>query len=173
MHASVPLIVRPPRIRDLDRLFAIYGDPATQRFNPAGPLADRGQAQALLDHWLAHWERHGYGWWAIAEAQAPGEVIGFGGIALHPYLDELRVNLGYRFAVQAWGKGHATQLGRQALAQGFDVLRLPRIHGFVRPDHAASIRVLEKIGMQPVGTLDDVPGQAPSLVFEAVSGAAR
>jgi RimJ/RimL family protein N-acetyltransferase len=35
------------------------------------------------------------------------------------------------------------------LAYGRDVLGLTRIVAIVRPDNAASIRVLEKIGMRP------------------------
>lgn len=95
---------------------------------------------------------------------------GFGGIAHHHYLAEQRVNLGYRFAVEAWGKGYATQLGQDALQHAFVQLGLPEVFALVRPDHAASIRVLEKIGMQLFAQLDDVPGQAPSLVYRVRQG---
>jgi RimJ/RimL family protein N-acetyltransferase len=78
------------------------------------------------------------------------------------------VNLGYRFATAAWGRGYATELGLAALAFGFDEHRCDEIFGLVRPQHAASIRVLEKIGMTRFATLDDVPGQAPSLVYRAL-----
>lgn len=78
---------------------------------------------------------------------------------------ERRINLGYRFAVEAWGQGYATELARDALALAFENPNVPQVFGLVRPDHAASIRVLEKVGMQHFGLLDDVPGQAPSLVL--------
>ena len=67
--------------------------------------------------------------------------------------------------MQAWGQGYATEVGCDALVLAFETLGLPEVFGLVRPDHAASIRVLEKLGMQPFGVLDDVPGQAPSLVL--------
>jgi RimJ/RimL family protein N-acetyltransferase len=70
-------------------------------------------------------------------------------------------------AVEAWGQGYATELGRDALVLAFDTLDLPEVLGLVRPDHRMSIRVLEKIGMQRCGVLDDVPGEAPSVVFRA------
>ncbi|QIB08221.1 GNAT family N-acetyltransferase [Pseudomonas fluorescens] len=159
------LIYRKPQPADVLWLFAIYGDPRTHLFNPAGPMTSLAEAHALLDHWLEHWHVHGYGWWAVARKEAPEHIIGFGGIAAHDYLTEPRVNLGYRFAVQAWGQGYATELGRAALAQAFESLCLPEVFGLVRPDHAASIRVLEKIGMHPFGELDDVPGKTPSLVY--------
>ncbi|WP_248730514.1 GNAT family N-acetyltransferase [Pseudomonas sp. MWU13-2517] len=159
------LIYRQPQPADLQRLFAIFGDPQTNLFNPAGPLASPDAARRLLDQWLEQWATQGYGWWAIAERAAPDHIIGFGGIAPLNYLHERRINLGYRFAVEAWGQGYATEVGRDALALAFDSLGLSEVFGLVRPDHAASIRVLEKLGMQPFGLLDDVPGKAPSLVL--------
>ncbi len=161
---------RQPLASDLARLYAIYSDPQTQQFNPAGPLTSLAQAQQLLDQWLAHWAEHGHGWWAISTSQAPEHIIGFGGVAAHDYLGERRMNLGYRFAVDAWGHGYATELGHEALGYAIDQLGLAQVFALVRPDHGASIRVLEKIGMQPVGELDDVPGKAPSLVFQIKHG---
>ncbi len=161
------LIYRQPKPEDVQRLFAIFGDPQTNLFNPAGPMTRLADAQHLLDHWREHWASQGYGWWAIALRDAPQHIIGFGGIAPLYYLTQPRINLGYRFAVEAWGQGYATELGRDALALAFDTLGLPEVFGLVRPDHRASIRVLEKIGMQRRGVLDDVPGGTPSLVFSA------
>ena len=159
------LTYRKPESSDVPRLFAIFGDPQTNLFNPNGPMTRLAEAQCLLDRWLEQWAAEGYGWWAIARSEQPEHVIGFGGVAPLNYLTERRINLGYRFAVEAWGQGYATQLGRDALALAFETLGLPAVFGLVRPDHAASIRVLEKLGMQPFGVLDDVPGQAPSLVL--------
>ena len=164
------LIYRAPQPCDVQRLFTIYSDPKTNLFNPAGPMTDLVSAQDLLGRWIEHWNKHLYGVWAIARNDAPEHVIGFGGISLHDYLTEQRVNLGYRFAVEAWGHGYATQLGRDALTYAFEQLYMSEVYGLVRPDHMASIRVLEKIGMHPYGQLDDVPGKAPSLVFKALRG---
>ena len=161
------LIYRQPQPADVQRLFAIFGDPQTNLFNPAGPMATLDAAQRQLDRWLGQWAAQGYGWWAIARRESPEHIIGFGGIAPLNYLTEQRINLGYRFAVEAWGQGYATELGRDALTLAFETLGLPNVYGLVRPEHAASIRVLEKIGMQPFGSLDDVPGKPPSLVFRA------
>ena len=166
MPDSAPrLVYRQPLPSDVQRLFAIFGDPQTNLFNPNGPMASLADAQRLLDHWREQWASQGYGWWVIARREAPEHIIGFGGVGPLNYLTERRINLGYRFAVEAWGQGYATELGRDALAMAFDTLGLPEVFGLVRPDHAASIRVLEKLGMQPFGVLDDVPGKAPSLVF--------
>ncbi|WP_226500182.1 GNAT family N-acetyltransferase [Pseudomonas sp. MWU16-30322] len=159
------LIYRRPKPADLPTVFSIFGDPQTNLFNPAGPMTDIAQAEALLERWLQHWETHAYGWWAISSAQAPEHILGFAGIAAHDYLGKKVINLGYRFAVEAWGHGYATEAAQTALTHAFDHIGLPEVFGLVRPDHTASIRVLEKIGMCRFGELDDVPGKAPSLVF--------
>jgi RimJ/RimL family protein N-acetyltransferase len=161
------LILRSPTVDDLASIFAIYGDPETNRYNPCGPLADLQQAGTVLERWLDHWADLGFGQWAIATRDAPECVIGFGGITLYRYNDIERINLGYRLAVSAWGQGYATELARTALAFGFVDLDQSQVYGVVRPAHHASINVLEKIGMQRVDQLDDVPGQAPSLVYRA------
>ncbi|MBA1290311.1 GNAT family N-acetyltransferase [Pseudomonas japonica] len=163
------LTYRQPITADLPRLFAIYSDPRTQVFNPAGAFTDPGQAEQLLSTWLGHWAANGFGWWAVAEQGAPEHIIGFGGVAWHSYLGEQRLNLGYRFAVEAWGQGYATELAQAALRHALGPLGFPQVWAFVRPDNAASIKVLEKIGMQPCGVLDDVPGQPPSRLFRATA----
>lgn len=161
------LILRPPRPEDLASLFAIYGDPATNQFNPAGPLRELEQAQGMLDKWLLHWAAKGYGQWAIATREVPEDVIGFGGLDARLYLDTERLNLGYRFGVNAWGQGFATEMAQAALDFGFAKLEVVEIFALVRPAHLASIKVLERVGMQRFDTLDDVPGQAPSVVYLA------
>jgi RimJ/RimL family protein N-acetyltransferase len=156
---------RQPRHADLPAVFAVFGDPQTNLFNPAGPISSIEQAQALLDRWLDHWASDGYGWWVISRIDAPDRILGFAGIAAHDYLGKRVINLGYRFAVEACGHGYATEAAQAALIHAFENLCLPEVFGLVRPDHEASIRVLEKIGMCRFGVLDDVPGQAPSVVF--------
>ena len=165
LRTTSRLVLRPPGMDDLASLFAIYGDPATNTFNPAGPLKDVQQAASLMDNWLGQWRERGFGPWVVASRDAPGQVIGFGGISMHKYLEQERINVGYRFATSAWGQGYATELTQAALDFGFDEHGFKGVFALVRPMHEASIRVLEKAGMVLVGTLDDVPGGQPSRVY--------
>lgn len=161
------LLLRPVAPGDLARVYAIHADPATNRFNPAGPMRDPVQAEVLLQGWIGDWLGLGFGCWAVAEAGRPDHLVGFGGLTRRFYGAEQRVNLGYRFETAAWGRGHATTLARAALAAAFGELGLAQVHALVRPGHAASIRVLEKAGMRRAGGIDDVPGLPPSLVYLA------
>lgn len=159
------LLLRAPVPADLDRFHAIHGDPAANRFNPDGPMASMDVAAQAFTAWLQHWEQHGFGQWTAVAIDAPDTVIGFGGLALRAYGSRVRVNLGYRLDPACFGQGYATELALAARDAGFTQLRLPEMFALVRPDHQASIRVLEKIGMDLVELLDDVPRQAWSRVY--------
>lgn len=162
MIATDRLRLRPPVPDDVGAHFAIHGDPATNRFNPSGPLADPAESAAILADWIDHWARAGFGYWAVELDEAPGQVVGFGGIALRPVGGHERPNLYFRLSPLIWGRGLATELGRAALAHiapGRDVFAL------VRPDNAPSIAVLGKLGFEPADAIEDVPGAAPSLLF--------
>ncbi len=125
MHLQTPrLLLRAMRPSDDKDLFRIYGDPATNTFNPAGPYPDLAHAQKVLADRLRSYQRYGYDSWAIATQDAPDTLIGFGGLSVRIHGDETIHNLGYRFATTAWGKGYATELSRFALEYGFRELGL-------------------------------------------------
>ncbi|PIJ50439.1 GNAT family N-acetyltransferase [Erwinia sp. OLTSP20] len=159
------LCLRPVSPEDSESLFAIYGDPATNQFNPAGPFPDREHADLVLSGWLAHWRQHGFGNWAISLRQQPDKTLGFGGIARRKIATETMNNLGYRFARYAWGQGLATEFARVILHHSFHQLNMPEVAATVRQNHLASQRVLQKVGLKVCGQIDDVPGAPVSLLF--------
>lgn len=167
--ATERLALRPLTLADAPRFFEIFGDPRTNVHNPVGPCTDLRAATSMLAARAGHWARHGFGQWAIALRERPDALIGFGGVAWRDYDGTDRLNLGYRFAADAWGRGYATELGTAALHYAFADLGQPAVHAIVRPTNLASVRVLEKLGMRRDGDLDDVPGQARSLVYVATS----
>jgi len=160
-------MLRRPTPGDLPRLFEIYGDPATNVFNPFGPYPNIEKAATVLAGWIDHWDRLGFGQCAVETLSQPGLVIGFGGAAYRNYVDTERLNLGYRLHTAAWGQGYATELGERVLRHALFDLGKPEVFAIVRPINTPSIRVLEKIGMRRTGSLDDVPGQEPSHLYRA------
>jgi RimJ/RimL family protein N-acetyltransferase len=167
---SERLLMRPPTATDFERYYAIYSDPATQRFNPAGPLTNREQALQIFTERAGRWQSHGFDSWALALRERPEQVIGFGGLSQVPLGAQRTINLGYRFDTQVWGMGLATEMARASLRFGFIGLELEEISAIVREHHQASRHVLEKAGLRVVDTLDDVPGAAPSLVYTLKRG---
>ena len=164
MVATERLILRKPAKEDFERFFEINHDPRTNTHNPSGSMSLE-KAESTFARMLDHWEKYNFGGWTIVEKDTPENIIGFGGLSYRLYGGEEKLNLGYRFAPETWGKGYATEFTKKAIDFGFNEDDKEEIFGIVRPSNIASIKVLEKAGMIPIGTLNDVPGQPESLVY--------
>lgn len=162
---SARLCYRPVDQDDLADLFRIYGDPATNTFNPAGPYPDLAYTEGVLGRWLAQWRNDGFGSWAISLRSAPENTVGFGGLSVRD-TGECRINnLGFRFETGVWGQGLATELSCFAIEHGFRTLSLPEISALVRRNHLASQRVLQKSGLCYSREISDIADAPPSLLF--------
>lgn len=159
------LCLRPVIASDATDLFRIYGDPATNIFNPAGPYPDIHHAKTVLERWVGHWERNGFGNWAISLLVKPEIIIGFGGLSILSYADISINNLGYRFATAAWGKGLATEFAEATVRYGFDEIKLTEISAVVRRNHLASQKVLQKAGLRYTRDIDDIKDAPPSMLY--------
>ena len=142
--------IETPRLRlrmfrqeDLDDLATLFADPDVMRYVADGQPTGRKEAHKALDSIIQHWRRHGFGRWAV-EDKATREFVGFGGLMSLFGLPEIV----YHFATAHWGKGFATEMARAGLKYGFEVHRFDRIVAIAKPDNAASIHVLEKLGMR-------------------------
>jgi RimJ/RimL family protein N-acetyltransferase len=58
------------------------------------------------------------------------------------------VEIAWRLAADAWGRGYATEGARATLAFGFDDMALPEIVAYATAPNAPSRRVMEKIGLR-------------------------
>jgi len=164
-YMSRQLFLRRPEVNDASALFRIFGDPATNKFNPAGPLADETAARQLLDNLLSHWDKYGLGPWTVSRKSNVDEIIGFGGVSYKQYGNTERINLGFRFAPSSWGNGFASELTQAALTFAFMQKQIPEVFGLTRPQNLPSRSILEKNGMKKCGTLNDVPGEPESVIY--------
>ncbi|MEJ7672915.1 MAG: GNAT family N-acetyltransferase [Chitinophagaceae bacterium] len=89
--------------------------------------------------------KNNLGRWAI-NTKIDMEFIGWCGLKYRAALDE--IDLGYCLHQNAWGKGYATEAAKYTLDHGFNKLKLNLITGRAHIENFASIKVLEKIGMQ-------------------------
>ena len=131
------------RPEDLDALAALFADPDVMRHVADGKPAGRQVAEKAIASIIEHWRRHGFGRWAVADKQT-GEFVGYGG--LRSLFDMPEVV--YHLATAHWGKGLATELARASLNYGFAERGFERIVAIAKPGNAASIHVMEKIGMR-------------------------
>ena len=137
------LLLRRFRPDDLDELAKLFADPDVMRYVGNGQPIDRNEAERALRSIINHWERHGFGRWAVVDKQS-NEFIGFGG--LRSLFDTPEVV--YHFSKENWGKGLATELARASLRFGFEDRGFDRIVAVAKPENRASIHVMQKLGMR-------------------------
>jgi RimJ/RimL family protein N-acetyltransferase len=159
------LFLRPVTPSDADDLYRIYGDPATNTFNPAGPHPDIHHSRVVLSRSIRQWELNGFGSWAISLQDNPERIIGFGGLSIRSFADITINNLGYRFSPKSWGKGLATEFANYAVSYGFEEIKLAEISAVVRANHLASQKVLIKAGLRHTRDIYDVENAPASMLF--------
>ena len=132
---------------DREPFAALNADPRVMEFFPS--VLTRKQSDATMDRIRAHFDRHGFGLWAL---DVPGvtEFAGFVGLAVPGFEAPFTpcVEVGWRLASSYWGCGYATEGARAALAFGFRSLRLDEIVSLTVPANVRSRRVMEKLGMR-------------------------
>jgi ribosomal-protein-alanine N-acetyltransferase len=131
------------RTDDLDNLATLLASPDVMRYVEDGQPKDRNVAEKALNSIIAHWQREGFGRWAVEE-KTTGQFIGFGGLRSLHGTPEVVFHMG----PEHWGKGYGTELGKAALNYGFNERGFDRIVAIAKPDNAASIHVLDKLGMK-------------------------
>jgi ribosomal-protein-alanine N-acetyltransferase len=127
---------------DLADLYPIFSDPDVIKYMKAAAPVSLEETESALMSIINHWKRHGFGRWAIVLKET-GKLIGYGGLRNFYGTPELV----YLLAKPYWGLGLATELAKACLTWGFEERNVENIVAVTRPDHAASRRVMEKIGM--------------------------
>lgn len=135
---------------DAPAFFALNIHPEVMRYTGEPPMCSLDEARRAIAEY-PDFDTVGFGRWGCF-LKTSKALIGFCGLKRLPELGG-EVDIGYRFLPDYWGRGLATEACAACLAFGFDTLRLPRIIALVLPDNAASIRVLEKVGMRPDGVV--------------------
>ncbi len=114
-------------------------------------IADRGirtQAQArkyLETGPLASYAEHGYGMYAV-RLHGSDDIAGLCGLVRRPQLQD--TDIGYAFLPAFRGQGLAWEAAQAVWRYATEELALTRLAGIVSPHNAASIRLLEKLGLR-------------------------
>lgn len=168
--SGASVVFREYRPDDLDALVD-YWTPAVRRWlsGISGP-GDRHSVEEALNRALAapHEEPRRR---LDLVAEVEGRFIGTGRVSVRdPH--NASGDIGYALHEDVWGRGYGTQVARALIDLGFTQLSLHRVWATVHPDNIASIRVLEKAGMNYEGRLRDdrrMPeGWCDSLLYAVV-----
>lgn len=141
------LVLRALRLDDVAALTAIYTDPLVMQW--IGPQSDETVAAEVVRQ-ISYQREHGWSLWAVEE-RASGRLIGDCGLQPLAHAGP-EVELGYDLHPDVWGRGLATEATRAVVAAALEPLGIDEVVAVVKPAHAASRRVLEKTGLELVGS---------------------
>ena len=136
---------------DLPAFAELNADPAVMEHFPA-PMT-RQQSDALAHRIMAVLDERGWGLWAVEVSQVgspdDGRFAGFVGLSVPSFPAHFMpaVEIGWRLARWAWGRGYATEAAGAALAYGFDRVGLREIVSFTAVSNVRSQAVMRRIGM--------------------------
>jgi RimJ/RimL family protein N-acetyltransferase len=140
------LLLRPPRADDLDAYVALTDDPEYSYFGTRQTMDREATAQALARIIAAPWQRR-----AEFAIVMDGHVVGR--VMLDVDRENRTAALGYGVAREHWGHGVASEAARATLDYAFEAFGVDKVWARADPRNGASVRVLEKLGMQREGLL--------------------
>jgi ribosomal-protein-alanine N-acetyltransferase len=144
------LSLRPLQMADFADFFEYAQDPAVSGPGMWRPYVSETVAREDFEHILSLY-RQGLMWWAL-EDRLTRKMIGRCELAAYDPIDA-RAELSYALNSLFWGQGLMTEAARAVLRYGFEEMRLNRVSAKVFVDNAASVRLLEKLGMVREGRL--------------------
>ncbi|MEZ5651765.1 MAG: GNAT family N-acetyltransferase [Burkholderiaceae bacterium] len=149
-----PSTIATPRCRlrrwcadDREPFAEINADPRVMAYFPA-PLT-RAQSDALIERIEAHFDRHGFGLWAL-ERLTDSRLLGFVGLAVPSFQAPFTpcVEIGWRLAADHWGRGYASEAAGAVARTAFGQLNLDEIVSFTAVGNRRSRAVMTRIGMR-------------------------
>jgi RimJ/RimL family protein N-acetyltransferase len=136
------------RWRDDDRapFAALNADPEVMTYFPS--TLDRATSDRIIDKAEAAFDAEGFGLWAV-ERLEDGAFIGFVGLARPTFETSFTpcVEIGWRLARDAWGRGFATEGAVAVRDHAFEVVGLDELLSWTTVANTPSRRVMERIGM--------------------------
>lgn len=150
------LILRQFTLADAPLILSLNSAPEVVKYLHEPLLETTEHAEKILQDIILPQYKNNLGRWAI-HVKDGMEFIGWCGLKYRPELDE--IDLGYRLMQKAWGQGFATEAAQYTLDYSLSTLKLKLITGRAHIENLASIKVLEKIGMDFIGEgiVDDCP----------------
>lgn len=157
-HRAAPaatdrLMFRALELTDLNDIFNLRSDPLVCQYFYWEP---QGMLQSL--NYIAASEGNKFadriGWVFAIIRSSDGRLIG--DCSIHGMdLAQSDASIGYMLSPDVWGQGFATEAAKSLVAFGLGTLGLKSLRATCDANNQASVRVLEKAGLQRVPMLTD------------------
>jgi RimJ/RimL family protein N-acetyltransferase len=130
---------------DKEELFKLHSNLAVQKYTGEPIVKYRAEIEKAIQTRISDYEKYGFGRWATILKNGM-QFVGWAGLAYLPEFDE--IDLGYPLLPEYWESGIATEASHTILIYGFRALKLEKIIAIAMKENKASIKVLEKAGME-------------------------
>jgi len=145
MIKTARTVLRPWRETDRVPLAAMHADKEVMADYGGG--LSRIESDAKLDRYAAAFAEQGFSRMALEDID--GAFLGYVGVMPvfpgHPMAPGIEV--GWRLVRSAWGKGHATEGARAALADGFRRFGWAEVLSYTAADNLRSQAVMGRLGL--------------------------
>ena len=151
LHLATPrLLLRPWQDTDRAPFAAMNADPNVMRYFPN--LMSREESDEAIDRYNMQLTRDGFTMFAL-EDRTDGTFLGVLGAQTMrfeiPNLPQPAVEIGWRLAAHAHGRGLATEGARAILTHLRNETTLREVVAITTPDNIPSQNVMRKLGMVP------------------------
>lgn len=155
------LIIRLFNKDDLDRFHYIISQEDVVRYLPENVMSRR-EAEKILNWLIKCYSKNKpekiIKFTVAVVDRKTDHVIGWCGFGPVEY-DESQTELYYGLSGEYWGKGLATEAAGAVMKYAFEEVGLDRLVALVAPENKASVRVIEKTGMEYRKTVNSLPDQ--------------
>ncbi len=143
------LVMRPFERGDLEALAELHHEESFWWY-PLRRGMSADETAGFLDRVLGAYRRDEPSFHALIDRK-DGTLIGWAGLSTPTFLPEVlpAVEVGWRLAARARGRGYATEAGEAAVGWGFGSLGLTEILSIFEPDNVASGSVMDRLGFGP------------------------
>jgi RimJ/RimL family protein N-acetyltransferase len=146
---------------DAEFILRLLNEPSfLQNIGDRGVRTLEDARQYLTDGALASYARFGFGLFRV-ELKDDATPIGLCGLLKRDWLDH--VDIGFAFFPEFWSQGYAFESAQGVVEWGRQARGVTRVVGITAPHNQGSMRVLEKLGLKPAGTIRSPEGQESRL----------
>lgn len=155
------LTLRPLRHADAAALHALFLEPQVYRYLTDGQVMPREWIDSVIADSDTTFAQHGLGLWAVFP-KGSDTLIGLTGFRY--FYDPPVLELLYALMPAHWQRGLATEMASAAIDFAFTHNDIAAIRASTDAPNQASVRVMERLGMQPCGRT--AVGEVPLIKWE-------
>jgi RimJ/RimL family protein N-acetyltransferase len=150
MYRTERLVMREWHKSDVEPFAQMCGDEQVMRYFPS--VMPREECEVFVEREMRRGSE-GFCRWVV---EVNGSFAGFTGLAQATFATTFTpcVEVGWRLAPWAWGKGYASEAAKESLRIGFEEHQISEIFSFTTCTNTPSEAVMKRIGMKRREDLD-------------------